>query len=182
MDVSELVTPVTTTYGDKGELGGNEGSLDGNLDFLGELDTETNVALVVTDDNDGLKAGTLTGLGLLLDGYDLHHLVGEGTLGLLDELVNNGGLFDGDGVSVNFLEGGNVSVLDETAELGLGNPVVLVATETAAGTATTSTAATVTTATTTVTSAVTTASESATATAAFNCCCLLLGSFTFHLF
>lgn len=178
MNVSDLVTPVTSPDGDKGELGSDKGSLDGNLDFLGELDAETDVAVVVTDDDDGLKAGALTGLGLLLDGYDLHHLVGEGVLGLLDELVNNTGLLDGDGVSVDFLEGSDVSVLDETAELGSGYPVVLAATEATASTAATSTAATIT----STTAAITATSESATSTAtflSFPCGGL---SFTFHLF
>lgn len=125
MHVTDLVTPVASTDGDKSELSANEGTLDGNLDFLGELDTETDVTVVVTNDDDSLEAGTLTSLGLLLDRHNLHDLVTEGTLGLLDELVNNGCLFDWDGVSVDFLKVVDVTVLDESSELGSGGPVVL---------------------------------------------------------
>ena len=75
MDVTDLVTPIASSDGDKGELGCNEGSLDGNLDFLGELDTETDVAILVTNGNDGLESGSLTGLSLLLDRHDLHGFV-----------------------------------------------------------------------------------------------------------
>jgi len=157
MHVTDLVTPVTSPHGDEGQLGANEGTLDGNLDLLGELDAETDVTVVVTDNDDSLEAGTLTGLGLLLDRHDLHDLVGEGTLSLLDELVNNGGLLDWDGVSVDLLEVVDVTVLDKSAELGSGEPVVLAAGATGATTATT--------ATTTATGATTATSAFAEATA-----------------
>ena len=64
-------TPVTTAHRNNGELRENDGTTDGGCDFLGALDTETDVAVRVTDDDDGLEAGTLTGTGLLLDGLDL---------------------------------------------------------------------------------------------------------------
>ena len=71
MRLTEVGTPVTSSDGHNAELGDDDGSADGGCDFLGGLDTEANVALTVTDDNDGLEAGTLTGTGLLLDGLDL---------------------------------------------------------------------------------------------------------------
>ena len=74
--LSEGGTPVSTTDRENGELGNDNGSTDGSSDFLRGLDTETNVTLGVTDNDDGLKAGTLTGTGLLLDGLDLD--VGDG--------------------------------------------------------------------------------------------------------
>lgn len=175
VDLADLVAPVASPDGNEGEFGANQGALDGDLDLLGKLDAEADVPVVVTDDDDGLEAGPLTGLGLLLDGDDLHDLVGERALAVLDELVDDGGLLDGDRVGVDFLEGGDVSVLDETAELGLGNPVVLAGTE-AAGSA--ATAATTATTTSVVASATTT--EAATASAAlcvFNSC----WCFAFHL-
>ena len=94
--LTEVGTPVTTTDGDNGELGDDDGSADGGRDFLGGLDTETNVALGVTDDNDSLEAGTLTGTGLLLDGLDLHNLVLELGEEEVDDLV----LLDGERVEV----------------------------------------------------------------------------------
>jgi hypothetical protein len=68
-------TPVTTTDGDDGELGEGDGGLDGVGDLRRALDTETKVAVAVTDSDEGLEAGALTGSGLLLDGHDLHDLI-----------------------------------------------------------------------------------------------------------
>jgi hypothetical protein len=54
------------------------------------------VTVVITDNNDSLEAGSLTGLGLLLNGNNLHDFVRKVLLGILDEFVNNGCLLDGD--------------------------------------------------------------------------------------
>ena len=94
--LTKVGTPVTTADGDDGELGDDDGSANGGRDFLGGLDTKTNVALGVTDDNDSLEAGTLTGTGLLLDGLDLHDLV----LKLGEEEVDDLVLLDGERVEV----------------------------------------------------------------------------------
>ena len=71
--LTKVGTPVTTTNGNNSQLGDDDGGADGGGHFLGGLDTETNVTLAVTDDNDGFEAGTLTGTGLLLDWLDLYH-------------------------------------------------------------------------------------------------------------
>lgn len=71
MRLTEVGTPVTAADGQDSELGNGDSGADGGSDFLGGLDTETDVALGVTDEDDGLEAGTLTGAGLLLDGLDL---------------------------------------------------------------------------------------------------------------
>jgi len=68
---TEVGAPVTATNGDNAELSDDDGGTDGSSDFLGSLDAETDVALGVANDDDGLEAGTLTGTGLLLDGLDL---------------------------------------------------------------------------------------------------------------
>lgn len=73
--VTKVGTPVTSPDGQDGELGNGDSGTDGGSDFLGGLDTETNVTLGVTDEDDGLETGTLTGTGLLLDGFDLHRFV-----------------------------------------------------------------------------------------------------------
>ena len=142
MDVTDLVTPIAATDGDESELGGDQSALDGNLDFLGDLDAETDVASHVTDGDNSLEAGTLTGLGLLLNGDDLHDIVLEGVIRLLDELVDDLGLLDGDGVSVDLLKRVDVIGLYESAELGLGDPFILGGTTTATGTASAATATT----------------------------------------
>lgn len=69
--LTKVGAPVTATDGDDVELGDDDGGADGGSDFLGGLDTETDVAVGVTNEDDSLEAGTLTGTGLLLDGLDL---------------------------------------------------------------------------------------------------------------
>lgn len=68
---TEVGTPVTTAYGNDAKLRNNDGGTDGSRDFLGGLDAETDVALGVANDDDGLEPGALTGTRLLLDGLDL---------------------------------------------------------------------------------------------------------------
>ena len=67
-------------------LGEDDGTSDGGGDFLGALDSESDVSSSVTDSDDGLEAGALTGTGLLLDGLDLQNLVLEGGS---DEVIND---------------------------------------------------------------------------------------------
>ena len=69
--LSERVTPVSTTDWKDAQLGDNDSSSDSSGDFLGSLDTETDVSIGITNDDDSLEAGTLTGTGLLLDWLDL---------------------------------------------------------------------------------------------------------------
>jgi hypothetical protein len=69
--LTKVGAPVSATDGDDIELGDDDGGADGGSDFLGGLDTETDVAVGVTNEDDSLEAGTLTGTGLLLDGLDL---------------------------------------------------------------------------------------------------------------
>ncbi len=49
-----------------------------NVTSLSYLDAKTNVTVVVTDGDESLEPGPLTGAGLLLDGHDLQNLVLEG--------------------------------------------------------------------------------------------------------
>lgn len=72
--LTEVGTPVTTTNGQNAELGNDDSSANGGSDFLGGLNSETDVALTVADDDNGLETGTLTGTGLLLDRLDLLEL------------------------------------------------------------------------------------------------------------
>jgi len=56
-------------------LGIKKSTLDGNLDFLGDFDTNTNVSLSITSSNNSLKSGSLTGLSLLLYRKNAHNLI-----------------------------------------------------------------------------------------------------------
>lgn len=69
--VTQVGTPVPSPHREHAELGDDDGGADSRGHFLGGLDAETDVAFRVTDDDDSLEAGTLTGAGLLLDGFDL---------------------------------------------------------------------------------------------------------------
>ena len=118
-------TPVSSSDWDELHLGVNEGTLDGDLDFLGDLDTDTNVTLSITGGDDSLESGSLTGLGLLLDGKDAHDLVGESSLLVGNESVDDWGFLDWDGVGIDFLELGDGAHLYESSELGEWVPFFL---------------------------------------------------------
>lgn len=72
MRLTEVGAPVSAANGDDAQLGDDDGGANGSGDFFGGLDAETDVTLGVTDDDDGLEPGSLTGTGLLLDGLDLY--------------------------------------------------------------------------------------------------------------
>lgn len=112
MNITDLVTPIASSDWDELELSVDKGTLDGNLDFFGDLDSETDVTILISNSNDGLETGSLSGLGLLLDGYDLHDFVRQWLA--LEEFVDDLGLFDWDGVCVNFLEGTDHTMLYES--------------------------------------------------------------------
>jgi len=67
MDTTDFGTPISSSDWDQVALGVNESTLDGNLDFLSALDTNTNVTLSISASNNSLESGSLTGLGLLLN-------------------------------------------------------------------------------------------------------------------
>lgn len=71
MRLTEVGTPVSTADGEDGQLGDDDSGTDSSGDFLRGLDAQSDVAVRVTDNDDGLEAGALTGTGLLLDGLDL---------------------------------------------------------------------------------------------------------------
>jgi len=133
MGETELGAPVTTTDGDQVDLGGDQTTTDGEGNLLGGLDTEADVTRAITNADEGLESVALTGGGLLLDGHDLHDVILEDVatesgetaatiLVLAEEFVNDLVLLDGKRVKVDVLDGGDLLVLHETAELGAGNP------------------------------------------------------------
>jgi hypothetical protein len=69
---TKVRAPVAASHWNNAELGDDDSSADGGCHFLRGLDTETDVALRVADDDNGLKPGALTGAGLLLNGLDLY--------------------------------------------------------------------------------------------------------------
>jgi hypothetical protein len=116
---TDLVTPVTSSDGDHVKLSINDSTLNSTLDFLGDLNTETQMAFTITDQDNSLESGSLTGGGHLLDGLDLHDFFLKL---ILEESVDDGGLLDGEGVFVDFFNLFDETLVDESAELGNGGP------------------------------------------------------------
>eukprot|EP01083_Nonionella_stella_P053282 140985_1 len=119
MGKSILTSPVSTTYRGYIELGGGDGSTDSSGYLRGTLDSKTNVSVTISKGNESLETGTLSGRRLLLNRHDLHNLIVQL---LLEEVVDNLGLLDGNGEEEDLLEGCNLSFLDETSKLGDGGP------------------------------------------------------------
>ena len=143
MDSSDSGSPISSSDGEDVELGVNKSTLDGNLDLLGDLDSNTNVTLSVSDSDDDLESGSLTGLGLLLDGENAHNLIRKLGLNVGEESIGDRGLLDGDGVGVDLFELVDLSVLNESSELGDGSPLVLSSSHSSSsGTTSSSTSAT----------------------------------------
>jgi hypothetical protein len=137
---TDLVSPVALADRDKRQLGNGNGTTDGSGDFSSALDTKTKVSVAVTNNDEGLEAGSLTSSGLLLDGHDLDDLILNGG----EEVVNDLGLLDGEGVAVDLLQVGDEAVLHKATKLGNGNPgssLGLGATSTLGATASTATTA-----------------------------------------
>ena len=72
MRITERRTPVSSANWQHAQFGDDDGGTDGSGYFLGGLDSETNVAFGVANDDDGLESSTLTGTGLFLDRLDLY--------------------------------------------------------------------------------------------------------------
>lgn len=71
MWVTQRCTPVSSPYRQDAQLGDYDGGADGGGYFFGGLDSQTNVSFRITDNDDSLETGALTGAGLLLHGLDL---------------------------------------------------------------------------------------------------------------
>lgn len=130
MDTTDSRTPISSSDWDKMDLSIKECTLNGNLDFLSDLDTDTNVTLSITSSNNGLESSSLTSLGLLLDGENAHDLIGELVFDVRDESIDNWCLLDWDGVGVNFFKRLDVTGFDESSELGKWGPFFLESTST----------------------------------------------------
>jgi len=149
MGLSQVGSPVTSSDWHDGEFGEDDGSSDGGSDFLGALDSETDVTVAVSDDDKGLESGSLTCPGLFLNWHDLHHLILQSWEEVVDDLV----LLDWQWVEVDLFDGLDLSGLDQSSELGHWDPLLLtIVLSTTASSTTTTTTASVTSTTTVTTS------------------------------
>ena len=90
--------------------------------FLGALDTQTDMSVVIPDGNKCLEPGPLASTGLLLHGHNLQNFILEGCS---QEKVSNLRLLDGQREKVDLLQGLDLHVLDQTARLGNREPLLV---------------------------------------------------------
>lgn len=110
---TKLVTPVTSSDWDDRELGKDDSTTDGGGDFLGALDTKTDVTIFITNSDDGLESGTLTGTGLFLDWLDLQDFV----LQLwANEMIDNFEFLDWESKGVDFFQRLDFTILDKSSQ------------------------------------------------------------------
>lgn len=108
--LTQVVTPVTSSDWDDRQLGNDDTGSDGTCDFLSGLDTQTDVTVGVTDNDDSLESGSLTGSGLLLDWLDVHDFVSQTWQQGVDDLE----LLDWQRVQEDLLDGGDLTGLDKS--------------------------------------------------------------------
>merc|ERR1719389_147537 len=122
---ADLVTPVAAADRNQVQLGGDDASTNRRCNLLSALVAETDVAVAVADGDVANETGVLARARLLLHRHDLHHVVLE--LLRREEDVNNLELLDGKGVKVDVLNGSDLAVLHEAAELRARDPLLLLA-------------------------------------------------------
>ena len=108
MDRTKLVTPIASTDWNELKFGGHKSTLDCNLDFLCDLHSETDMTVLVSNDNDSLETSSLTSHSLLLNGNNLHDFIRQSHSGLGQKSFDDVSFLDWDRVSVNLLEGFDV--------------------------------------------------------------------------
>ena len=121
MRSSNVATPVSSSNGDDGKLGKDNGSSDGKSNFLTAFHTKTKVPVAIANNNKGLESGSLSSGRLLLDRHDLQHFI----LKIWEENVNNLVLLDGKRRQENFLDGIDLVVLHKSPKLSDRDPLFL---------------------------------------------------------
>jgi hypothetical protein len=118
VDLTRVLTPITTTDGDDGHLSNKDSTTNSSGNFLTALGTKTNVTVAITNGDESLETGSLTSSGLLLDRENLHDFI----LKVGKKLIDNFRLLDGKGEGINLLNRGDLVSLHQTTNLGHGDP------------------------------------------------------------
>ena len=71
MGLTESSTPVSSADRQDAKLCNNDCGTDGGSDFFGCLDSQTDMALGISNNDNGLESSTLAGSGLFLDRLNL---------------------------------------------------------------------------------------------------------------
>jgi hypothetical protein len=136
---TELGAPVASSDRDDRQLGQGDGRPDSHSHFFGRFDAEADVAVVVSDDDGGLKPGPLAGPGLLLNRVNLQDLVLQS---LTQKVLDNFGLLDGQRKAIDLSQAADPSFFDKSAKLGDWHPLLLFVAAAASATTTASTTTT----------------------------------------
>lgn len=110
---SDSVTPISFSDWDNVKFGHFNSSLNSSLDFFVTFPSQSDVSFSVSDNDVGFESGSLTGLGLFLDGFNLNNFFFQSfVFSIGQKVVNNLGFLDGDGHSENIVQRTNFSSLN----------------------------------------------------------------------
>merc|ERR1740123_2426058 len=121
--LADAVTPVPPSERNELHLRSDDASADRSGDLLRALGPQADVAVLVADQHIADETVALTCRGHLLDRMDLHHLVLQ--VARLEEGIDDLVLLDGERMEVDILDRANLAVLDQSAQLGDRNPLLL---------------------------------------------------------
>jgi len=72
MRKTDFITIVTSSYRDEVKFSIDNSTFDGTLDIFGNFNTESDVSISVTDNDERFESSSLTSSGLLLYRHNLH--------------------------------------------------------------------------------------------------------------
>jgi len=87
---TDSVTPISSSNRNNGEFSQNNSSSNSICNFFGAFNSETQMSVGISNNNEGFELGSLTGSSLLLHGHNLHYFVLEAWKEVIHDLV----LFD----------------------------------------------------------------------------------------
>ena len=59
MEITDLVIPIVSSDWNERELGFDKGTLDGYSDFFADIDPETNMPILISNNNDSYELGLI---------------------------------------------------------------------------------------------------------------------------
>lgn len=77
MGLTDFISPISFSDGADVQLGVGDGAFDGSLNFFMALGSETDMAFLVTNQDNSFESGSLSGSGHFLNGLQLHNFFFE---------------------------------------------------------------------------------------------------------
>merc|ERR1712141_397735 len=116
----------------------DNGTTNGGSHFLGTLYSKTNVSVVIPNSNKSLESCTLSSTSLFLNGHNLEDFIFQGGS---EEKIDDFKFLDGQREEVDFFQALDLSIFDQSAKLGDGNPFFFVFASSSSPTSTSTTTA-----------------------------------------